>query len=295
MKKYAGYLIASDLDGTLINSEHSVSQQNIDAIASFVNEGGLFAIATGRTELTARPFLENVSVNCPCVLYNGAVIYDINSNAYVRSINLNKAKILEILKEILIKYKKTCMQIFTKGKIFIVSGEENIDPIVLREKQPFEITCIDDILNEDWIKVLMTDTNQTLQKIQQFITNRIPSGVIHSVFSATTYLELFANGVSKGSMLEDLIEISGVKREKVIAIGDYCNDIEMMKAAGLGVATANAHPLLKAAADITTVSNDDHAIQNLVNIILPIHANLLEKNMSKRFADAKDDCEKISV
>lgn len=288
MGKYSGYLIASDLDGTLIDSSQGISRQNIDAINSFVEEGGLFAIATGRTELTAIPFIKDINVNCPCILYNGAVIYDINRKAYIRSIFLNKMKVLELLKEILHRYKNLCMQIFTPGRIFIVSGGENIDPIVLREGQPFETAGIDDILDEEWIKVLMTDTNQTLKKVQQYITNRMPSGIIHSVFSATTYLELFTAGVSKGSMLGTLMDITGVKREKIIAIGDYCNDIEMVRTAGLGVATANAHPLLKDDADITTVSNDEHAIYNLVSIILPIYANILEKKSMPDFIKEKE-------
>jgi hydroxymethylpyrimidine pyrophosphatase-like HAD family hydrolase len=141
----------------------------------------------------------------------------------------------------------------------------------------------------------MTDTNQTLHKVQQFIANRMPSGIIHSVFSAVTYLELFASDVSKGSALEGLLEITGVKRERVIAIGDYCNDIEMMKASGLGVATANAHPLLKEAADITAVSNDEHAIYNLINKILPIYANISDKNAKPRFSDEMDKYVKIPV
>jgi Cof subfamily protein (haloacid dehalogenase superfamily) len=295
MKKYEGYLIASDLDGTLINSEQGVSRQNIDAIASFIEAGGLFAIATGRTELTALPFIEQMHVNCPSILYNGAVIYNTNSNTYVRSVFLNKKQLLGPLKEILEKFPGVCMQIFVPGKIFIVSSEDNIDPIVIREKQPFEMACIDDITNEDWVKVLMTETNQTLHKIQQFVTNRMPSGIIHSVFSAVTYLELFASGVTKGSALDQLIELAGVERERVIAIGDYCNDIEMMKAAGLGVATANAHPLLKEAADMTAVSNDEHAVSYLINKILPIYSDALHKKADSHLLNEKDSYIKIPV
>lgn len=295
MKKYEGYLIASDLDGTLINSEQGISGLNIDAIASFIEQGGLFAIATGRTELTALPFIERMHVNCPCILYNGAVIYDTNSNTYVRSAYLNKKQLLGLLKEILEKFPGVCMQIFIPGKMFIVSGGDNIDPIVIREKQPFEVACIDDIVNEDWVKVLMTETNQTLHKIHQFIIHRMPSGIIHSVFSAVTYLELFASGVSKGSALDQLIELAGVERERVIAIGDYCNDIEMVKAAGLGIATANAHPLLKEAADVTSVSNDEHAVSYLINKILPIYSNALDKSANSPSINEKDNYIKIPV
>lgn len=295
MKKYEGYLIASDLDGTLINSEQGISRQNIDAIASFIREGGLFAIATGRTELTAMPFVEQLHVNCPCILYNGAAIYDIKHNTYVKAHFLNKKLLLELLKEILERFPKVCMQIFVHGNIYIVSGGDNMDPLVLKEKQPFEIACIDDIIDMDWVKVLLNDTNRTLHEIQQFIADKLPAGLIHSVFSAVTYLELFAWGVTKGSALLDLLELTGIERKKAIAIGDYCNDIEMVQAAGLGIATSNAHPLLKEAADRITVSNDEHAISSLINKILPVYAGSLGKKADTRGAKAKESYMKLPV
>jgi len=283
MKKYAGYLIVSDLDGTLIDSKQGISKHNIDAISSFIDNGGLFAVATGRTELNVLPYIKHIRVN-------GAMIYDINNNAYIKSVFLNKTQLLEPLKEILEKYESLCMQIFVQGKMYIVSGKDNIDPLVIKESQSYEVVHIDDIINEKWVKLLFADTNHNLQQVQQFLHNRMPTGTIHSVFSTSTYLELFTSGVSKGSMLEYLIEITGVKRERVIAIGDYCNDIEMIKAAGLGVATGNAHLLLKETANITTVSNDEHAIYNLINKILPVHANMLDKNKVLHFTDEKNDC-----
>ncbi len=295
MKKYEGYLIASDLDGTLINSEQGISKQNIDAIASFIREGGLFAIATGRTELTAMPFMEQMHVNCPCILYNGAAIYDIKNNTYRKAHFLDKKLLLGLLKEILGRFPKVCMQIFVHGNIYIVSGEENMDPLVLKEKQLFEYIGIDEIVEEDWVKVLLNDTNQTLHEIQQFIKDTIPAGLIHSVFSAVTYLELFAWGVTKGSALVDLMELKGIERRKTIAIGDYCNDIEMIRTAGLGVATANAHPMLKEAADIMTVTNDEHALSKLISEILPTYAGTLGEKKDFHSTKTKGSFIKIPV
>ncbi|HYE81990.1 MAG TPA: HAD family hydrolase [Clostridia bacterium] len=295
MKKYSGYLMVSDLDGTLINSHQSISRQNIDAIEAFIREGGLFAAATGRTEQNVLPYIKHIRVNCPCILYNGAMLYDIDSNTSVKAIFLNKEQLLEPLKEILTKYEKLCMQIFAPGKMFIVSGRDNMDPLVEEEGQPYEMACIDDIANENWVKVLFADTGEVLREVQQFLTNRMSAGSIHSAFSSPTYLELFAGGVSKGSMLEKLMKITGVKRERVIAIGDYCNDIEMIKTAGLGVATANAHELLREAADIITVSNDEHAIYNLISKILPVYANTRGENRAIHLAAEKCACVKITV
>ncbi|MGE5677222.1 MAG: HAD family hydrolase, partial [Pseudomonadota bacterium] len=70
MNKYTGYLIASDLDGTLIDSSQSISENNIAAITEFTKQGGFFAVATGRTEITALPYMKLLPINCPCILYN---------------------------------------------------------------------------------------------------------------------------------------------------------------------------------------------------------------------------------
>jgi Cof subfamily protein (haloacid dehalogenase superfamily) len=278
MYKYKGYLIVSDLDGTLINSKQEISKLNSNAIASFVEEGGLFAVATGRTELNVQPYIMHLKINCPSILYNGAVIYDTNKDSFIKSIYLDKSLLIEPLKEILKKYKNLCMQIFTPGKMFIVSGEYSIDPIVLKEEQAYEIASIDDMKDENWIKLLFADTGEALRDVQQFLINELPSRLIHSVFSSPTYLEIFAKGVTKGSALESLIGIAGISREKAIAIGDYCNDIEMLQTAGLGVATANAHPLLKEVAHITTVSNNEHAIYDLIYRILPLYKDILDQD-----------------
>lgn len=269
MQRYNGYLIVSDLDGTLIDSKQKISKKNQRAISTYIENSGYFAVATGRSEINVKPFIENININCSCILYNGAMIYDFDKMKYVRCAFLKNSYLLEPLKEMMSLYRNLCVQIFTQGKMFIVSGEDNIDPLVISENQPYTAASIDDLAEENWIKVIFNDTNQALRSIQQFLTDRIAPGIIKSVFSTSTYLELLAYGVSKGSALLELMHIMKLRREKVIAIGDYCNDIEMIRVAGLGVATANAHDLLKKAASVTTVSNDEHAVYNLINKIIP--------------------------
>ena len=79
-----------------------------------------------------------------------------------------------------------------------------------------------------------------------------------------TLFEILPKGTNKGILLPHFEKILGVKKENIIAIGDYHNDIGMLRAAGLGVAVANAVPEAKAAADLVTVSNDEHAIAAIV-------------------------------
>lgn len=295
MQRYNGYLIVSDLDGTLINSNHKISKQNQKAISAYVKNCGYFAVATGRSEINVKPFMEHIDINCPCILYNGAMIYDFDKMKYIKCAFIKNSYLLEPLKEILSEYKNLCMQIFTQGKMFIVSGEDNMDSLVISENQPYTAASIDDVAEEYWVKVILYDTNQALRSIQKFLNDRIVPGIIGSVFSTPTYLELLAYGVSKGSALLELMQIMKVEREKVIAIGDYCNDIEMIRTAGLGVATANAHDLLKKAASVTTVSNDEHAVYNLINKVIPSYEIKLKADKIHSFSTGNGTDIKISL
>lgn len=230
-----------------------------------------------------KPFIKDLTINCPCILYNGAVIYDLKKQSFIKVTFIDNKHLYEPLKEILKKYRDLCLQIFTQGKIYIVNNGYVKDPVVIRENQPYETVRIDDVAGEKWVKLMLYDTNEVLNSIYQFLNNNITSGIIKSVFSSPTYLELLPYGISKGSALLDIMRIMNVERDRVIAIGDYCNDIEMIENAGLGVATANAHPLVKKAANITTVSNDEHAIYHLLNKVIPDYERVLKNSKKTLF------------
>lgn len=269
MKKYEDYLLVSDLDGTLLDSNKSISKENIDAISHFVENGGLFAVATGRTEMNLFPYIKNLKINCPCILYNGSAIYDVKSRKFVKCNFIKNEHIINPLKNILEKYKNICVQIFTEGKMYIVSGDTYMDPYVILEKQPFEFADLEDIKDKPFIKIILNGKHEVLKEVNSLIEKEVPKKIIEAVFSQSFYLEILPYNISKGSALIELIDILKIDKKRVIAIGDYCNDIEMIKTAGLGVATKNAHPLLKEAADVTTVSNDDHALYNLIKNVIP--------------------------
>ena len=71
-----GILLASDMDGTLLDSRKRLSQANQSALENFVAAGGWFTVATGRMETSVKRYLPVLPLNAPAILYNGAVIYD---------------------------------------------------------------------------------------------------------------------------------------------------------------------------------------------------------------------------
>lgn len=269
MSQYKGFLTVSDLDGTLINTKQQISNENKAAIEKYISEGGLFAVATGRTEINALPYVKQIPVNCPCILYNGAMIYDFKEKKIVRCTYLESSKLKDIIKYVLGNFPTTCIQIFTEGMIHIVSGKDTIDEVLIREKQVFKQSSFEEVSSLSWIKIIFEDEHEVLLKVEEAFEKMVDRDVYDAVFSTGTYLEILPDGVSKGKALLELAQEMGINENRTVAIGDYCNDIEMVQYAALGVATANAHQSLKQVANVITVSNDEHAICALINEEIP--------------------------
>ena len=104
MKKiFEGYLLVSDMDGTLLNSKGKISDTNKKAIEYFVENGGVFTIATGRMRDSVREFISDLKVGLPIIIYNGAKIYDFKAEkSFHEDIMGDERK--EIVKKILDKY-----------------------------------------------------------------------------------------------------------------------------------------------------------------------------------------------
>ena len=73
----------TDIDGTLLNSQKEISQENIDSIHKLVEQGGHFSVATGRCAEITFPFVDNLPINAPAILFNGAAVYDIPNRTFL--------------------------------------------------------------------------------------------------------------------------------------------------------------------------------------------------------------------
>ncbi len=85
MTKLSDLLLVSDIDGTLMNFPAPIPPRNIEALRRFTAAGGRFSVATGRSIASARPYVEQLPVNAPCILYNGCAIYDFAAEKVLRA------------------------------------------------------------------------------------------------------------------------------------------------------------------------------------------------------------------
>jgi hypothetical protein len=263
MLEYNKILLLSDMDGTLLDSKSRVSKENQAAVKKFIEHGGRFGIATGRSQLNSVLFLDEIQVNAPCILYNGGALYDFAAKRFISMNELPKQGLVEFIKYCLKEYPKAAIQIYCPEMCYFVSEEERTGKDIVALHQPCRFCKIDRLMDRPWIKILISTEAKQLQAIHKAMAD-FGLEKIDTVFSSEIYLEVLPFGVNKGSALTRLREYLG-EDYIIYAVGDYNNDVEMLQAADIGIATGNALASLKEVADKITVCNDEHAIADIIN------------------------------
>lgn len=252
-------MLITDMDGTLFNSQSQISKENCSALEYFVSEGGIFTLATGRSEQSVLPYLKSLPVNAPIIVYNGAVIYDVTRQKYLNEHGLSE-NILETVADIIQYFPKIGIQVYQKGKTYFLrhnqlslsdSKLESPGKIFQYQEIPFP-----------WIKILLIGMPEELTEVEKYLHAKVQP--FRTVYSDIHYLELLPEGVSKGQALRHLLQNFVHSNLKTIAIGDNLNDLELISVADLGIAVANAHPELKKHAKWVCDHHDLHAVAQVI-------------------------------
>lgn len=258
--------IVTDLDGTLYPQSKIVSDKDVLSIRKFTSLGGKFSIATGRPIQSVLPLLKMLKITTPVVLYNGAMIYDTVKNQPIWHRTL-PSEIRDFVKNILDKFPDVAAEILTFDNIYSIQINDT-------ERYHIRITdtnpkiCMLDEVPDGWLKALFAATPERLIDVIEYAKTLSASGVSF-VQSCEFFYEIIPENVSKGYALEKMIELTGFDDFTVFAVGDYYNDIEMLKAANVGFAVANAHSDVKEIADIVLDSGcEENAISEVIEYII---------------------------
>jgi len=261
MKKiFDGYLLVSDMDGTLISSDHTISEANIKALKYFTENGGIFTVASGRMIDAVNVFYSYIPVNAPVIVHNGAKIYDFKASETLFDVSIEEdrksapKKVSDLMPELGI-------EIYADEAVYVYKN----CPYTKRfegKKYTVHYSVSDDVFEKSWTKVLYIGDSDLLDKYEKIYTDTIDSG--YTVRSGANFLDMVSGEASKGKALKKLSEILGIDRAKVIAIGDNMNDVDMIEFAGVGFAVDNASQELKKKADYITPDCDSDALDFVV-------------------------------
>ena len=263
---FDGLFLISDVDGTLLNSKSELTKKNLDAINYFRANGGRFSLATGRTPQSAKTFLDATEVTELAVMYNGGAIYHRPTGVSSDIIFLPEQAKLYI-KKIHSDLAFTGIVVVTEKEHYNAGCNDEPNKYVIANRELGSISKVPfDEISEDWVKILICHEPRLKSELNSYLGARSFEGV-EFISSSSHFIEMLPIGSSKGGALKKIAERTGIEQKQVIAVGDYHNDISMIKFAGLGVAVANAQAEVKAAADMVACSCDENAIAYVIEYI----------------------------
>ncbi|HCD08747.1 Cof-type HAD-IIB family hydrolase [Companilactobacillus crustorum] len=278
-------LIASDMDGTLLNEKMEVSNRNIQAIKKAEQSGIEFIIATGRGLSEAKPFLKN-HIHPGFITLNGAEVFD-NKENLISSNPLSVASQAKVV-DYFHKYN-VYFEVVTNKGIFSNDREARVNNLAnllvklnpginfkqaLRDTQervkmmPMNfVDNYDAIFNDKSYKIMKLigfneHQHRILAPLKKDITKNIKDVVVTS--SSPNNVEINSVNAQKGIALLQYAQNRNILPEEIMAIGDNLNDYSMIKAAGTGVAMANAIPVIKEIAQISTDSNINDGVAKII-------------------------------
>lgn len=263
MGKFDGILICADLDGTLYKKDKTISDENRQAIEYFKSEGGYFTFITGRLPYYSMDAYNSVKPNVPFGCINGGGVYDGQKNEYIWACEIDK-DVVELIACIDERFSDIGIQICCFDKTYFSEENELTNKFRERTGLPNLICNYRDVKEPIGKIIFSSEDADVLSAIANTLAAHPRAGKFDFVRSERTLFEILPKGVNKGLSLRKLTEYLGVDIGKTVAIGDFDNDVEMLKAAKLGVAVSNASKTLLDIADAVTVSNEEHAIREVI-------------------------------
>lgn len=271
---FSGCLFACDIDGTLMSSG-KINPRNIEKIEFFMNEGGYFSLSTGRTVGAVGPVLDKIKRISPSVVANGCMIYDYENKKTIDELFLPENEYY-IAKKVLDMGLNVGIEAHSGEKILTINETQET-----RDHQEYEWISGENVSFEEaskyrWNKVVYFFDNE---KELALVKAMIAKEKAVSAFSDTSavisgrkrkYYEQFPAGVSKASELDKLKNILKIEKGCYFAMGDYYNDLEMIKNADISAVPEDTPDDIKAYADYIAGSCEDGAVADFIEYLTKI-------------------------
>ena len=265
---YSKWLLISDIDGTLNTKSFKLPENNKIAIKEFVNNGGNFTLCSGRNLQSLSIHYNKLGISTPAIFLNGAGIYDFKNNEmiYQNSISSEGEKIiLDVLK----KHKLAQLTVFTADKILLATRKCIYGRIISKmDKLDCELyKKISDLPRGVWGKVSFFGTKGLINKLKDVFSNDDNSKLFECFKTSPYTLEVVRKGVNKGAAVLKLAELLNIEKSNTAAIGDYYNDVEMLKRVAHPVCCGQAPDDIKEISEYVACHCNDGAVADFIDYI----------------------------
>lgn len=267
-------LIAIDLDGTLLRSDHSLSEENRSAIKAAKDTGVQIVLCTGRPLRSMQHLLEEADLlddNDIAITYNGGLIQKTKSREIINEITFNRAECLEIYE--LSKKLNMPLNFIDLDYVYEPLYPEGIESHYtamnssVPKQNALQFTDID--IND--LPDPFTINKMVISRPPEELDAIIPKIPAHyhekyNIYkSQPSILEILPQKVDKGYSMRIIGEMLGLEKSQIMGIGDQENDLSLVANAGIGIAMENAIDQVKETADYITKSNDENGVAHAIH------------------------------
>lgn len=261
-------LVASDVDGTLLDQHEKVSERTRRAVLNMVGDGTPFVLSTGRPPRWISPVVEQLGFAPMCVCANGAVIYDSGTDRILDAQTLS-SDTLHFLADVAYRALPGCG--LAAERVGATAHDAATPQFV--SSPGYEHAWLNpdntevsqsEVLDIPAVKLLIRLSTATSGDMVAALAPLIGGRADLTFSTDNGLIELSAPGVTKASGLAVVAERLSVEAANIAAFGDMPNDVPMLEMVGLGVAMGNAHPAALAAADEVTTTNSDDGVARVL-------------------------------
>lgn len=251
------YLIALDMDGTLLNSKKKISFRTLHYLRKLTKQGHVIVLASGRPSRALLSYYSQLGLSSPLICYNGAYCYSPKDPNFPKTeFQFPNQTIKSIYKE-LGPYAKNFM-CESDTDIWLEKKDLHLAKFFWYEGMNMHYGEISKILNENPMTfIVQTPEELKDRSIIENILNKY-EGLGPRFWTGSNYFELYFKKISKGASLRRIAEYYGISNDKIIAFGDSDNDFELFEYANISVAMKNSISFIKEKASMVSIKDNNH-------------------------------------
>ncbi|WP_299092666.1 Cof-type HAD-IIB family hydrolase [uncultured Metabacillus sp.] len=265
------FLIALDLDGTLLKDDKTISPNSKEVIQKAMAAGHIVCIATGRPFRSSSIYYDELQLTTPIVNFNGAFVHHPQNDEWGTYHTTLELKVVKEIIEAAEKHRIHNMLAEIVDDVYFHYHDEKLLDIFSMGNPKVKIGDLRESLGDDVTSILIHADEKDVEKIRTYLSDVHAEIVDHRRWAAPWHvIEIIKAGINKAVGLQKIAAYYDIPAERIIAFGDEDNDFEMIQYAGHGVAMGNAIDELKAIANHVTKSNEEDGIAHYLKGVLSL-------------------------
>ena len=258
-KSLKSYLIAVDIDGTIVDNKLNIDTESIEVLKELL-KNNIIVLATGRPWRSSKQFYELLNLNSPIINYNGAYVHHPKDESFKeRMVTINKDIFIKLLED----NKDVILNAFCeiRDDLYLLKLDDLVKPFLDLDGANLILGDFNKTLKANSNGAIIFTKGDKFTKLEEYTKEYASEILIRPwQFKDTYIVELYNSHISKAKAILDICAYYGIDKSNTIAFGDGINDLDMLTCVKYGVAMEGGNSEILKKAKYTTVSVREHGL-----------------------------------